>query len=414
MNRIAIGLCFAVGCTSGDTKTDSQSTASTAESPRTDTADPSPEDTGEAPVESHTFPDNPYEELREQGVDRYLGVYEPITRYPDGTGGTAHGFTGADSGPVCMYGGAFYTMTRDQSHEDLVIFLQGGGLCYSELCMAIGSGGRQFLDLDILSNDPEINPTASWNQVYVPYCDGSLFGGDVDTDEDGDGIPERRQRGLKNISAAIDVAHGEFPNPRRILLAGSSGGGYGTIIATMLVRWTWPDASLYVLNDSGVGLGIDGDPSFVHGIMDEFNALDLIPNSEPTLLDGGHLSAFIDWQLGQDPNLKVGAISHLTDYVISQMYLEVPFTDFEGWLRDETDRIQGNWPGRYEYFLPSGSQHTSLLGDPSGFVDPDDPYASIVSAVMGSMTETNIDDVTVSHWLEQLITDDESWASHAD
>lgn len=233
-------------------------------------------------------------------------------------------------------------------------------------------------------------------------------------DDDGDGVIDRRQRGLQNISAAVGVAHNEFPNPRRIVLAGSSGGGYGTIIATMLVRWTWPDAPIYVVNDSGVGLGLAGDSSFIEGIMEEFNAGNLIPTSAHSIIDDGHLTGLIDWQLGQDSQLKIAAISHLTDYVISQIYLNVSYAAFEDALRDETDELQSAWPGRYEYFLPHGSQHTALLGDASGFVDPDDPYAILVGAFMGSMADTEVDDLRLADWLHQFIDDDPEWGSHSD
>ena len=399
----------ALGCTHSDKTSDAPGDGLTgsesADTGRGVSSDP-PEDCG--------FPEEPYVELRSQGVDRYLGRFEPASSVPASGGGTAHAFDSSDGGPVCMEGGTFYTMTKDRGSDDLVIFLQGGGLCYSELCIAIASGGPHFVDIDILSEDPETNPTAGFNQVYVPYCDGSLFGGDADTDDNGDGAIDRRQRGLQNISAAVDVAHAEFPNPRRIVLAGSSGGGYGTIIATMLVRWTWPDALIYVVNDSGVGLGLAGDSSFIEGIMEEFNAGNLIPNSALSIIDDGHLTGLIDWQLGQDSQLRVAAISHLTDYVISQIYLDVRYAEFEDALRDETDELQSAWPGRYEYFLPHGSQHTALLGDASGFVDPDDPYAILVGAFMGSMADTEVDDLRLADWLRQFIDDDPEWESHAD
>lgn len=148
--------------------------------------------------------------------------------------------------------------------------------------------------------------------------------------------------------------------------------------------------------------------------MGEFNAGNLIPNSALSIIDDGHLTGLIDWQLGQDSQLRVAAISHLTDYVISQIYLDVTYAEFEDALRDETDELQSAWPGRYEYFLPHGSQHTALLGDASGFVDPDDPYAILVGAFMGSMADTEVDDLRLADWLRQFINDDPGWESHAD
>jgi len=38
------------------------------------------------------------------------------------------------------------------------------------------------------------------------------------------------QRGLQNLTAALDIAVTEFPSPSRILLTGVSGGAFGTLL----------------------------------------------------------------------------------------------------------------------------------------------------------------------------------------
>ena len=346
-------------------------------------------------------------------MGRYLGQYDPIEQVESDSGVIAHAFPAEDDGPMCLYGTDFHTMTLDKGHEDLIIFLQGGGLCYSDLCLAIGTGGQTIPNIDILSDDFSLNPLADWSQVYVPYCDGSLFGGDTDIDDDGDGTVDRYHRGLKNLSAALDVAASVFPEPRRVFLAGSSGGGYGTMVGTLLARWTWPEAELMVFNDAGVGLGIDGDPSFIWKIIDEFEAEAILPASEPGLFDQGHLSPIIGWQLSEDPNLRVSAYSSANDYVISQMYLKVGNAEFENWLRAETGRLQAEWPNQYQFFITEGVEHTTLLGDPSGFVDPDSPYASVVDGLLGGMATTQVNGVTIGEWIENFIHNTSGWTSHS-
>ena len=90
--------------------------------------------------------------------------------------------------------------------------------------------------LDLIRTDLPFNPVDGWNVTYLPYCDGSLFAGDAQVDEDGDGEVDRIHAGLQNLSAALDVAKAQWPDPRRIVLAGSSGGGFGTIPGVVLVR----------------------------------------------------------------------------------------------------------------------------------------------------------------------------------
>ena len=214
-----------------------------------------------------------------------------------------------------------------------------------------------------------------------------------------------------NLSAALNVAAEHFPAPRRVLLAGSSGGGYGTLTATILARWIWPDTRLYVFNDAGIGLGLDGDVSFIDQIMTEFNAHSIIPTSQTERLSAGHLTPLIGWQLDQDPALQVAAFSYSWDYVISQIYLAVSYEDFETWLRHETSALHDAHPERYQYFIPEGSRHTTLLGDPSGFIGTDSLYYDLLADLLGGMDTTSIGDIHVGDWLEAFIQDSPEWTS---
>jgi hypothetical protein len=354
----------------------------------------------------------PYAVLTEQGIDRYLGAYEPDSEDVDAEGIINHAFTDP-AGPACMDGAPFHTAFRDQGSSDLVVFLQGGGLCYSELCLAVSSAGPGIPPIDVLRPDLETNPVRGWNMAYVPYCDGSLFSGDAEIDDDGDGAVDRIHHGLMNLSAALDVAASHHAAPERIFLAGSSGGGYGTIAAAVLARLTWPDAELMVFNDAGVGLGRDGDLDFLWTIIDEFNASALVPADEVQLLDGGHLTPLIGWQLEQDPNLRVAAYSSYGDYVISQMYLQASPEDFEDWLTVQLGAVHAAHPERFQSFLIEGVGHTTLLGDPSGFLSGDSPLMSVVSAMLGGIDTTEADGVTIAQWVASMI-DDDGWISIED
>ena len=355
----------------------------------------------------------PFEEVYEQGAGRYLDQFSPDEVFDLSEDVQAHRFIASETGPICMNGSDFHTMVRDQQSDYLLFFLQGGGLCSSELCLSVPSGSAWFPDLDIFASSDE-NPVNDWNQVYVPYCDGSLFSSDAQVDLDADGVVDRYHHGLHNLSAALDVAKTEFPEPKKILLAGSSGGGYGTLAATMLARWTWPNSAIYVFNDSGIGLGKEGNPYFINSLIDEFNASSILPNSQTDLLSEGHLTPLVSWQLQQDPNLKIAGFSFLRDYVISQMYLETAYEAFESQIRTQTQQIHQAYPNRYQYFLKSGAQHTVLLGDPSGFVDPDSAFADLLTQMLASMYTTEIEGESTANWLSDLINDSPDWTSHSE
>ncbi|MFK7977216.1 MAG: pectin acetylesterase-family hydrolase, partial [Halioglobus sp.] len=203
----------------------------------------------------------PFAELYEQGILRYLGMYSPSGTSVDGDV-TSYSFATGD-GPLCLDGSGYNMATRDQGSQDLVIFLQGGGGCWSTFCSAFENAPPGLPSAGILDPTLPGNPVASWNQVYLPYCDGGLHSSDKDNDYDGDGQVDTPQRGLHNLSASLDVAVNTFPSPRRILLTGVSAGAFGTTFALPLVRHLYPDVPIEIINDSGIGVGRPNDPDYL-------------------------------------------------------------------------------------------------------------------------------------------------------
>ncbi|MFN7955634.1 MAG: pectin acetylesterase-family hydrolase [bacterium] len=302
-----------------------------------------------------------FQDVYDLGIDQYLGTVEPTGTQSEGDF-VSYDFDPAD-GPECMDGSRFRPDFRHTESENLMIFFPGGGACWSDLCAAsfftipgpLAAAATQLLNVPV-----DGTPLGSWNLASLSYCDGSLFSGDADHDDDGDGTVDRFQRGLRNMSAGLDAAKREFPNPRRIVIAGASGGGYSTIIAPFLVRRVWPDAPIDVINDAGVGLAKPNDPSFVRGLLDEFNITRFIPESCVDCTGNGHVTRFIDWQLAHDRNLRIAAISSLQDFVIGTVFLHIPPQDFQAALTSETATLADRYPGRYERFLYPGVGHTVI------------------------------------------------------
>jgi len=119
----------------------------------------------------------PFQELYDQGIDRYLGVFTPSSSAVVSPGVTEHIFSGIDA-PVCFTGNQFSMFTRDGSSNTLLIFLQGGGFCSPSACEAIEEG-IPFIPFGILSPSDPQNPVANYNVGYVPYCDGSMMSGEL-------------------------------------------------------------------------------------------------------------------------------------------------------------------------------------------------------------------------------------------
>lgn len=350
------------------------------------------------------------------GLTVYLGHTSPVEteEYRDSVVWTFD----QDDGPMCMRGGAFRASMRNTGHDDLVIFLQGGGACWSEFCLAVTAAPKGVPRVDVLNPGIEGNPVADWNVLYLPYCDGSLFVGDMDHDEDGDGEPDRFHRGLHNLSAALTQGAIEFPEPRRVLLAGASAGGYGTVLAAVLVRHVWPDAELIIMNDSGVGVAKDGDPEFIRGLLEEFNALRFIPDDCVGCLDQGHILPVVEWGLENVPNTRIGVFSSLEDSIISGLFLKIDPEDYSRILLRETGRVHERFPNTYRRFIIPGHMHTTLLGDATGIIGsdlsavelPPDAMSGLGQLDLGKMVRTEAADGTrFMDWFQALIDGSEEW-----
>jgi len=304
----------------------------------------------------------PFQELYDQGIDRYLGMYTPMLSEVNGNT-TDHVF-GTGDGPLCQDETSYIMSTRDMGSEDLVIYLQGGGACWSEFCMSIETATPGIPKAGIL--DPELaeNPMKDWNVAFFNYCDGGLFASDRDWGPVGGHLDNRKQRGLHNLSAGLDVTARAFPQPRRIVLTGISGGGFGTIFALPLVRKVYPDVPIDVLNDSGVGVGREGQPEFIELLTSDWNMSAFLPDScGSDCYANGHFTPYIDWQMQQDPSHKQGMMSYKEDFVLAVTFTQVGAEAFEQSLLSELDKLESNHPERVASFVADSAEHTFLLYD---------------------------------------------------
>jgi len=149
------------------------------------------------------------------------------------------------------------------SHSPNVhLYLQGGGGCWDEgsckntkpspagLVWATHLNGYDEVTfrlepfLTILFPDSSIfhrgdeNPVEEWNYVYVPYCTGDFFAGNTITEygTDADGIPgteddviQVHHVGYNNIGEYLKRLVPTFKNAERVLITGTSSGGYGSV-----------------------------------------------------------------------------------------------------------------------------------------------------------------------------------------
>ncbi|MEO1339326.1 MAG: pectin acetylesterase-family hydrolase, partial [Myxococcota bacterium] len=177
-------------------------------------------------------------DLERTGLTQYLGQFSPSQTESLPGGWTSYTFDSDEgNGPICVDGSDFRVFVQERSHEDVVIFLNGGGACWQGAynCAFSSStsppGPNGLFSDNLTQPDGTVaasNPFKTFSKVFVSYCDGSVFAGDNDVpDMTFPGGPVRYHRGVRNISAAFDLTESLFPYARNVLLTGASAGGYG-------------------------------------------------------------------------------------------------------------------------------------------------------------------------------------------
>jgi len=145
------------------------------------------------------------------------------------------------------------------------------------------------------------------------------------------------------------------------VLAGISAGGFGASFALPLVRKLYPEVPIDVINDSGIGLFGLNDPHFTKAQFDEWNAGAFFPASCSTCIGAdGHLTDYHKWQLGQDPNVRLGMLSFRQDSNF-RLFGFGSAAEFEQALVAELSDLERAYPGRMHSFLANGAPHTFLL-----------------------------------------------------
>lgn len=326
-------------------------------------------------------------ELVASGVTRYLGQFTPAASTDVGEGWVKHTFApGLDQGPMCIAGTPYSMFTLKRDPRKLLIMLQGGGACWQDFyaCNVLAEAQEPPPPpVGIWSDGFDTgagtipNPLADWSVAYLPYCDGSVFSGDnavVDPafqafiEEQlglpaGEGPPVRFHRGMRNLTAGIDVAHSTFPRARRILLAGSSAGGVGAAaFAPFIVRFAYGDTrELRVLNDAGPNavnlLDIDG----ILARAADWRFGQFYPASCTACDELGQGTGIVKWRLEHDRTIREGFYSTDAD-TTNRFFLKVPTQElYRGLIVSEHGEIHAAFPNRYKRFIRSGdTTHTAL------------------------------------------------------
>nr|XP_043628778.1 pectin acetylesterase 8-like [Erigeron canadensis] len=160
-----------------------------------------------------------------------------------------------DKGAVCLDGSPpAYQLDRGfgDGVNNWLVHIQGGGWCDSvEDCVkrkttSDGLGSSKLMPVlgfyGILSNKYEVNPYFyNWNRVFMRYCDGASFTGDVEEVDLDNNLYFRGARIFKVIVEEL-MSKG-MNNAQNAILSGCSAGGLASILNCDKFRGYFPGST---------------------------------------------------------------------------------------------------------------------------------------------------------------------------
>jgi hypothetical protein len=338
------------------------------------------------PASSQSLPVKPLtllEELEALDTGKYIGSvpYSSSSALQSDPEWTIYKFN--RSVCKCIYGDEFQIGYKKKTETDnIIFFMSGGGACWegNAACMKsakLPSGWKQSPGF----------PYNGWSVIHMPYCDGSVHMGDNIINYDG---KVHNHMGLKLTTAGVSLMKKINPNPPKILITGSSAGGYGTFVAYLLIRRFFPDSAIYIFNDAGPGLW-NQENGMKEKISTAWKYLSFFPKSCANCNE--HLIYLYDWILQRDTNIKIGLFSSYNDSTVGNYYLklntkETPF-GYKNLLMSTTGEIQAKHPGRFKRF----------------FIDSD--IHCVVNAP--GKYSYKIQGISVAGWIRNMLNDDPAW-----
>jgi hypothetical protein len=173
---------------------------------------------------------------------------------------------GGDS--ACADGRPYRFFVRQGDPSRLMIYFQAGGACWDAATCSPDSlaydksiDNNEFADYAGIFDfaDPR-NPVRDFSVVFLPACTGDVFTGSSDVVyTDALGRQQRvRHRGCLDARLALDWTYRAFPQPRQVLLAGSSAGALGSIFHSQAIMSHYGASQIVQHGDGYVGVMPEG------------------------------------------------------------------------------------------------------------------------------------------------------------
>ena len=209
-----------------------------------------------------------------------------------------------------------------QEPEKVVLYLEGGGACYNswscENIFASKFGAEDFGEgkqVGIFNLDDGDNPFKAWTHVYIPYCSGDMHSGSVPF---GEGYAGQAHWGYQNISYYLKRLVPTFKTAQRVVLMGSSAGGFGATYNWLRVQKAFNPVPVDVIDDSGPFFTSSFLDSCFHKTVSQlWNQSVVFPSDCTDCLDSADsFIAHLRYTRRQLPERRYALLTEAEDYVI--------------------------------------------------------------------------------------------------
>lgn len=314
-------------------------------------------------------------------------------------------------GTRCMDGSATgMGLNLDGASDQVLIYLEGGGACFNGFtCSGVAhpngfgaadleSVAREVGDRGIFDRSDPDNPFRDWNFVFLPYCSGDIFAGAAEQ-----GVGGRVQVGYENVGATLDALVPAFAKARRVVLTGSSAGGFGALYNYDRTQQAFGEVPVLLLDDSGPPLSDEFlAPCLQNQIRQAWNLeATLPPDCDTCQTDGGGgLVNIIPFLAAKYPDRNLGLVTSTRDGVIRLFFgwgypscanPQVPmpeqaFADGIAALVEDTLSKHDNWNA----FVVDSGHHVWLFESP--------------------LSSVRVGEGSLADWLEAFLSDD-GWST---
>lgn len=298
-------------------------------------------------------------------------------------------------------------VSLSSASNNVLLFFNGGGGCWDALtCLTLNTathGPFQQAQFDALaaglngagtgfSRTNTQNPYRDYSFVYIPYCTGDLHAGSRTAMYSASGGAPRPyyHRGRDNVVAYLRRLLATFPSPGRVVVSGSSAGGYGALLNYDLLRRAWPSARMQLVDDSGPALDDMAVSAALRTAWESAWNLSAVVDPLCGTACRDDLSLAYTTLAMRYPQDRIALLSSAQDSVI-RSYLMLTGPNFQTALeRTFAARFDAaGAPATLRYFEVTGSTHT-MLGNPGSFTS-------------GGQA--------LWDWLRAMATDDPSWTT---